>query len=69
MKKLVFLLSAPLVLAACGGGTERYPAAWHQLKAACVGGDYAACADIGHQARAAATPQPEKIVISQPIVD
>ncbi len=69
MKKLVFLLSTPLVLAACGDGTENYPAAWHQLKAACVGGDYAACADIGHQARAAATRQPTKIVISAPIVD
>lgn len=57
------------IVAACGSDRLQYPESWQQMKAACVGGDYGACADIGHQARAAATPQPERVVISQPIVD
>ena len=69
MKRFAHVLLVPLVLAACGSGTAHYSPAWQRLKAACVAGDYGACADIGHQARAARTPQPEKVVISQPIVD
>lgn len=69
MRKLNYVLAAPLILAACGSVSKSYPEAWQQQKAACVGGDYGACADIGHQARADKTPKPEKVVISQPIVD
>lgn len=50
MKAGFILIALSLAVSACG---RPEAAAWYQRKAQCVDGDYAACAEIGHQARAA----------------
>ncbi|MDK3019856.1 hypothetical protein [Pseudodonghicola flavimaris] len=73
MKTGLALIVVTLALAGCG---QRYAEAWYQRKAQCAGGDYTACSEIGHQARAAmggpsvspaasAVPMP----LSTPIID
>lgn len=52
MKTGFALIGLMLAVAGCGRGYD-YSDAWQQQKASCAGGDYQACAEIGHQARAA----------------
>ena len=51
MKTGLALIVVAMTVAGCGG--QRFAEAWYQRKAQCAGGDYAACSEIGHQARAA----------------
>ncbi len=74
MKKLIFVAMAPLVLAACGDPSRSLPEGLQSQKAACAGGDYQVCSEIGHSARDAqggttAAQQQQSFVLSQPIID
>lgn len=51
MKTGFAVIVLTLAVAGCGS-SGRYSEAWQKQKAACAGGDYMACAEIGHQARA-----------------
>lgn len=51
MKTGFALIVGALALAGCGSDRP-YSEAWQRQKAACAGGDYTVCAEIGHQARA-----------------
>lgn len=71
MKKFVLCGLFPLVLAACESGSQGYQDSAGPEKAACAGGNYQVCADIGHQARDA-EGGPAKVEyppFSQPIID
>jgi outer membrane lipopolysaccharide assembly protein LptE/RlpB len=52
MKRLVLVLLIPLVVGACGWKARQPTDARQALKDQCVAGDYNACAEIGHMARA-----------------
>ena len=70
--KAKVLIAATLMLVGCG---PRDAEVWHARKAQCAGGDYPACADLGHMARAAQggttlERDPEyRLPLSEPIVD
>jgi hypothetical protein len=52
MKRLVLVLLIPLVVSACGWKARQPTEARQTLKDQCVAGDFNACAEIGHMARA-----------------
>jgi len=75
MKTGTALIVLALAVAGCGRGVYRSDGL-DQQRAACAGGDYKVCAEIGHQARAAQggttlEQQQRKIPmpLSEPIID
>lgn len=74
MKKLILVAAAPIVLAACGDPVSSLPEGLQSQKAACAGGNFQVCSEIGHGVRDAqggttAEQQRQGFVLSQPIVD
>ncbi|TDE40086.1 hypothetical protein [Antarcticimicrobium sediminis] len=73
MKTGFVLIVLSVVVAGCGG--QRYAEGWYQRKAQCSNGDFTACSEIGHQARAAqgGTTQERAPAfqgpLSEPIID
>jgi len=71
MRKIAFWMAVPALLSACGNPIGGYPEGWQAQKAACAGGDYTVCSELGHQARDAegGTTVVQPKPFSTPIVD
>ena len=74
MKKSIVAMCLAGTLAACNGGNPNATrsAEWQALKSSCVGGNFDACADIGHMERDAqrvAAGEPRVFKVSEPIID
>ena len=72
MKTGIALIVLTLTVAGCG---RRYAEGWYARKAQCTNGDFTACSEIGHQARAAQgvttleQSPPFQGPLSEPIID
>lgn len=73
MRTGIALIVLTLTVAGCG---HRYAEGWYARKAQCTNGDFTACSEIGHQARAAQggttlEQQQRKVPmpLSEPIID